>query len=183
MRKLILGYLLIVLSFSINTVSAQNLTVEQKAKIFWQGFVNSYKKNNVVNFKTFDPNGIKVDWPIPIMNSVNAPEPSLVEYIDFKNNDIAKQDITLLFNFGSSSVALNKVYKLNDISTDIIPEETKSNYRTIFIDKYGSNLDDLYVVTNYNTKTNYFDYSVAFLVYDGINFKIAGIYVQVEVGD
>ncbi len=198
MRKLILGCLLIVLSFSINPAAAQNLTVEQKAKIFWQGFVNSYKKDKkyVDNIDKFDPEGVKVDWPIAIYSNFHDSEffnnefrsleiISFDDYsnqkIDYKNYDWKKIDykreVASIFNGGS----LIKVFNFDKLY-DLLQVDRKVAFTDFFIEKYNDT-SEIYVVTNHNLKNNETNYYVTFLKFDGKKFKLAAIYNIEERGD
>jgi hypothetical protein len=196
MRKFL--FVFIVLALPYTTVIAQNLTIEQKAKIFWQGFVNSYKKDKkyVHKIDNFDPDGVKVDWPIAIYSNFYDSEFSINEFksieiisfddyntqnIDYKNYNWEKINykgtVAKIFN-GSSSF---KVFEFDKI-TDLIQADKKVSFTDFFIEKYDDT-SEIYVVTNHNLKNNETDYFVTFLKFDGKKFKLAAIYTIEERGD
>jgi hypothetical protein len=192
MKKVFTGIFLLAFSLSIHSVYAQTVTVEQKAKIFWQGFVNSYKKNNKVNVDKFDPDGVKVDWPIAIYNnlydSYDKFLPEIITsddyhtqildntYVNLKLN--YKSEVAKIFN-GSSSI---KVFKFDMLKNLFRFEGINDSFTNYFNNKYGDT-NEIYVVSDYNSKNNQYNYFVSFLKYDGKKFKLAAIYNIEERGD
>ena len=199
MKKVFTGIFLLAFSFSIHSVYAQTVTVEQKAKIFWQGFVNSYKKNNKVNVDKFDPDGVKVDWPIAIYDNYQYNNSSLDNLVleVVTSDDYHTQTMDNIKN-GSSYYKNNveqlilggkqiKTYKFTKGERILFGSpELQKVYADFFNSKYG-NEEDIYVLTDFNVKDgndniNYFE---VFLKYDSIKktFKLAAILQHFETGD
>jgi hypothetical protein len=197
MRKFL--FVFIVLALPYTTVIAQNLTIEQKAKIFWQGFVNSYKKNNNVNVDKFDPEGVKVDWPIAFFDNYRYNNSSLdnlvlevvnsedyhTQTLDNKTNESSfyQSNVEQIILGGK----LIKIYKFSKESRILFgSEELKKVYSDFFISKYNS-FDDIYVITDINIKNgnDNINYYEVFLKYDVVkkSFKVAAICQHFETGD
>jgi hypothetical protein len=194
MKKVFTGIFLLAFSFSIHSVYAQTVTVEQKAKIFWQGFVNSYKKNNKVNVDKFDPDGVKVDWPIAMNSNVFSDEDEglieVITYEDYYNQKIDNDNYWKKINYKNSIAEILyrgksiKVFKF-DKQVDLICDRHKVSFTNFFNSKYGDT-SDIYLLTNRNSNENeveHYDYFVTLLKYDGRTFKIAAIYRNSERGD
>jgi hypothetical protein len=161
--------------------------------------VNSYKKNNNVNVDKFDPEGVKVDWPIAFFDNYRYNNSSLdnlvlevvnsedyhTQTLDNKTNESSfyQSNVEQIILGGK----LIKIYKFSKESRILFgSEELKKVYSDFFIPKYNS-FDDIYVITDINIKNgnDNINYYEVFLKYDVVkkSFKVAAICQHFETGD